>query len=176
MSDLTEELAQTLDFYPMGSFASKCAERLRSLQAEVDSLTKGIDENLWIEKWPIAKENAALRIRNEELRAEIEGLTAEMVTREAESMEWEDRLATLLKDTANALHGGPLANGLWSWHDLPVLAAAERALADKLAMELRVWHDPAPLSGSMPCPSCEALIEWKNARQTEFEAERNEGG
>lgn len=32
------------------------------------------------------------------------------------------RMATILNETANALHGGELENGLWSWHDL-----AERA-------------------------------------------------
>jgi hypothetical protein len=37
------------------------------------------------------------------------------------------RLAELLTGTANALHGGPLKNGSWSWHDLPVLA--EQAIA-----------------------------------------------
>jgi hypothetical protein len=33
-----------------------------------------------------------------------------------------DRLGTLLDATANALHGGPKENGLWSFHDLPDLA------------------------------------------------------
>jgi hypothetical protein len=34
------------------------------------------------------------------------------------------RLGAILKDTANALHGGPMKNGWWSWHDL-----ADRAKA-----------------------------------------------
>ena len=34
----------------------------------------------------------------------------------------ERRLSNLLNDTANALHGGPKENGLWSFHDLPDLA------------------------------------------------------
>jgi hypothetical protein len=33
-----------------------------------------------------------------------------------------DRLSDLLHATANALHGGPKENGLWSFHDLPELA------------------------------------------------------
>jgi hypothetical protein len=33
----------------------------------------------------------------------------------------------ILHRTANALHGGPLPDGLWSWHDLPELAAKPRA-------------------------------------------------
>ena len=34
-----------------------------------------------------------------------------------------ERLSDLLHATANALHGGPKENGLWSYHDLPELAA-----------------------------------------------------
>lgn len=30
-----------------------------------------------------------------------------------------NRMSDILHATANALHGGPLENGLWSWHDLP---------------------------------------------------------
>ena len=33
-----------------------------------------------------------------------------------------ERMAKILNETANVLHGGELENGLWSWHDL-----AERA-------------------------------------------------
>jgi hypothetical protein len=33
-----------------------------------------------------------------------------------------ERLSNLLNDIANALHGGPKENGLWSFHDLPDLA------------------------------------------------------
>jgi hypothetical protein len=33
-----------------------------------------------------------------------------------------ERLSNLLTATANALHGGPKENGLWSFHDLPELA------------------------------------------------------
>ena len=36
------------------------------------------------------------------------------------------RLSAILEATANALHGGPKENGLWSFHDLPELAAALR--------------------------------------------------
>lgn len=34
-----------------------------------------------------------------------------------------DRLGKLLHDTANVLHGGPMENGLWSYHDIPELTA-----------------------------------------------------
>jgi hypothetical protein len=33
-----------------------------------------------------------------------------------------ERLSAILDATANALHGGPMKNGLWSFHDLPELA------------------------------------------------------
>lgn len=39
------------------------------------------------------------------------------------------KMADLLTNTANALHGKPLENGLHSWHDLP-------ELAEKLLKEL----------------------------------------
>jgi uncharacterized protein YicC (UPF0701 family) len=40
----------------------------------------------------------------------------------AEDEALRDRLSDLLNDIANALHGGPKENGLWSFHDLPELA------------------------------------------------------
>jgi hypothetical protein len=41
------------------------------------------------------------------------------------------RLAQLLDETANALHGGPMENGMWSFHDLPELATkANKRIAD----------------------------------------------
>lgn len=39
-----------------------------------------------------------------------------------ENQQLRDRLSDLLNDIANALHGGPKENGLWSFHDLPELA------------------------------------------------------
>jgi regulator of protease activity HflC (stomatin/prohibitin superfamily) len=36
------------------------------------------------------------------------------------------RQGSILHNTANALHGGPNPNGLWSWHNLAELAAAAR--------------------------------------------------
>jgi hypothetical protein len=41
-----------------------------------------------------------------------------------------NRLSDLLEKTANALHGEPLENGYWSFHDLPELATKlkERSL------------------------------------------------
>ncbi len=43
-----------------------------------------------------------------------------------------ENLSKLLDATANALHGGRKENGLWSFHDLPELAAKAMAHIDKL--------------------------------------------
>ena len=46
-----------------------------------------------------------------------------------------DRMRDLLVRTANALHGGPMPNGSWSWHDLPELATALRESAHEEALK-----------------------------------------
>jgi len=59
-------------------------------------------------------------------------LSAQVVRlrREAdEADELRKRMSDILHRTANALHGGPLKDGYWSWHDLP-------AIADRLSREL----------------------------------------
>lgn len=43
-----------------------------------------------------------------------------------------ERLATILENTANALHGRPHKNGFWSWHDLAERATRLRAERDRL--------------------------------------------
>lgn len=68
--------------------------------------------------------------------AEVERLTVESEEWDADTERNVARMAGLLHDTANALHGGPLSGGMWSWHDLPAIATAERALADQLAVAL----------------------------------------
>jgi hypothetical protein len=47
------------------------------------------------------------------------------------------RLAQLLDETATALHGGPMENGMWSFHDLPELATALKKRCDDLEKALR---------------------------------------
>ncbi len=47
------------------------------------------------------------------------------------------RMAELLSGVANALHGGPLENGCWSWHDLPDLAKKLREENEHLDAMLR---------------------------------------
>ena len=69
---------------------------------------------LWTE--PI--EDAALYTAISKAADEIERLRAEV----DECDQLRERMADILHRTADALHGGPLENGLWSWHDLPELA------------------------------------------------------
>jgi hypothetical protein len=74
----------------------------------------------------------------EELVEICDARTAELVEARAELAESEAevrlimRQGDLLTRTANALHGGPLPNGLWSHHDLPELA---QQLQDALVEE-----------------------------------------
>ena len=135
MSDLINRLRHVAWLAEEGSevtdLALEAGDAIGRLRAEVERLTADIDEDLWIKKWPIAKENAALR-------AEVERLTAESEEWDADTERHVARMAGLLHDTANALHGGPLPGGMWSWHDLPNLASAERALADQLAEALQM--------------------------------------
>lgn len=62
-------------------------------------------------------------------------MRTEEETRDIESLNY--RLAALLSSTANALHGGKLQNGAWSWHDLPELATALRLERDRFKDALR---------------------------------------
>jgi hypothetical protein len=41
----------------------------------------------------------------------------------AESDALRDKMTVILRNTADALHGGPLDDGYWSWHDLAEIAA-----------------------------------------------------
>lgn len=52
------------------------------------------------------------------------------------------RMDDLLSRTAIALHGGPLENGLWSWHDLPELAAGLKAKTDREPRRALGWGSP----------------------------------
>jgi hypothetical protein len=60
--------------------------------------------------------------------ARIEAYEAE----EAEASVHAERQAELLHGIAVAIHGGPLENGLWSWHDLPELVQQTVAERDRL--------------------------------------------
>lgn len=50
----------------------------------------------------------------------------DLKTELAEEAALRDRMSQILRDTANALHGGPLGDGYWSWHDLADLATQLR--------------------------------------------------
>ena len=67
---------------------------------------------------PLEEEVLTLRGKNRQLKSELK-----------EEEELRGRMEKILHETANALHGGPLEHGSWSWHDLPELAA--QLLKDK---------------------------------------------
>lgn len=67
---------------------------------------------------PLEEEVLTLRGQLRTLKEEIQ-----------EDEELRERMAKILNETANALHGGPFKNGLWPWHDLAELAA--QLLQDK---------------------------------------------
>lgn len=72
------------------------------------------------------------------LRA-VAGLAADTIERlvedEGEAAMLLDRLSALLRAVADVLHGGPLAGGLWSWHDLPERAATAVGELEQLRVE-----------------------------------------
>lgn len=51
---------------------------------------------------------------------------AELEEEERDSERIRKRMNEILDATANALHGGRLRHGLWSWHDLAELAGGQR--------------------------------------------------
>ena len=70
------------------------------------------------------------------LRGRVRKLTSELANANQEIADQYNligRLSKRLEDVANVLHGGPMENGLWSFHDLPELA--EQLLKDKKYFE-----------------------------------------
>jgi hypothetical protein len=61
-----------------------------------------------------------------------------------------EQMREILNRTANALHGGPLEMGMWSWHDLPELAEALYKKANKGFHKASEFKSDAP-DGNIPC-------------------------
>ncbi len=99
----------------------------------------------------------------ETLSNQIEQLQAEL----DDDDNLRSQMTIILHRVAVALHGEPLENGLWSWHDLPERAAAERALADQMAGALRaVKHDrPTAHTDKVWSVVCDALDDYGKARR-----------
>jgi hypothetical protein len=55
-----------------------------------------------------------------------------------------EQMAATLSESALALHGGARKNGLWSWHDLPELARAQRQKLREAADYLRTLDCESP--------------------------------
>jgi hypothetical protein len=70
------------------------------------------------------------------LRGKVRALKQEL----KENQDLRERMTKILNETANALHGGPLKNGLWSWHDLAELAATQRRALETAAHALRSYE------------------------------------
>ncbi len=91
-----------------------------------------------------------------------------------------ERLAQKLNEIANALHGGPLEDGLWSFHDLP-------ELAEELVAHLRAYRDSSmvhahcaaydPIMGNYDtrCGTCKAVDFILNREGATSEGREDEG-
>lgn len=86
---------------------------------------------------------------------------AELEEEELDSDRIRTRMHVLLDATANALHGGRLKHGLWSWHDLPDLARAQRQKLSEAADYLRTL-DSESANGRKLGAEIDALL---NARK-----------
>lgn len=67
------------------------------------------------------------------------------------------RMRDLLHATANALHGGSRPNGLWSWHDLPLIAQklwvdANGAIQQRTVTAKEFYEPPARDTCLPDCP------------------------
>lgn len=69
---------------------------------------------------------------------------AELEEEERDSERIRKRMNEILDATANALHGGRLRHGLWSWHDLAELAQAQRQKLSEAADYLRTLNCDFP--------------------------------
>lgn len=175
---MSEDIAQRLRCLPVDCDGTchTCAaadeiERLRRWKTDATYVL-----DAWQEAWESAGISGSLgATKSEAMLDEITRLRAEVTQLTAESEEWDAdterhvaRMAGLLHDTANALHGGPLAGGMWSWHDLPDLASAERALADQLAKGLRGEQELLSEEGvGLISQSSAALAAYEAARRGE---------
>jgi len=86
------------------------------------------------------------------------------------------RLSDILDRTANALHGGPMDKGLWSFHDLPELAYNAMQENDKLRALLAQGQGDCiycnlPAVDIAKCasgfPGCGRMDDIMNAQETE---------
>jgi hypothetical protein len=67
---------------------------------------------------------------------------ADIKVEEAHAYELVQRQGDILRDVANALHGGPLEDGLWSHHDLGTIAQAFRLALDAIyALGKESWAE-----------------------------------
>ena len=108
MSDLINRLRHVAWLAEEGSevtdLALEAGDAIGRLRAEVERLTADIDEDLWIKKWPIAKENAALRAEVERLTDEMSTMHRSVVHQCCEDVQAERALADQLAEELRANH------------------------------------------------------------------------
>jgi len=147
-SDIVERLReahQTVPIPAIASLYSNAADEVEWLRAEVERLR--VQNRFLGEQGAIAHANWKAQCAEvDRLRhvLDIKECKVETLSNQIEQLQAElddddnlrSQMTIILHSVAVALHGEPLENGLWSWHDLPERAAAERALADQLAEAL----------------------------------------
>ncbi len=141
----------------VGKASQSIVERAGGIEPSLPALQTAFADDLsWRERYEaMAKEKDA---RIKELEDEME-----------DSDKLRDRLSEILTETANALHGGPLKNGSWSFHDL-----AERAhqLQEQKAvspLKMYIWR------GSRDYLVVAHAISLANARTLALEEANGEG-
>jgi len=86
------------------------------------------------------REDAARNVLDETAAIHVRASDTEL--KDAESLN--QRLSNILDRTANALHGGPMDKGLWSFHDLPDLATALRSKLELAKTKVQAVLDNIP--------------------------------
>jgi hypothetical protein len=99
------------------------------------------------------------RCRDKRLAA-LDARLAQLEQEVTEDDQLRESLSDILKATANALHGGRLKNGSWSWHDLMTLAHGQRTALKAAAHALRSYQygNDSPALAKECADHCEKLL------------------
>ncbi len=62
----------------------------------------------------------------------------EVLQERSDEEDLREKMSKILDDTANALHGGRMENGLWSWHDLAELTEDLRNRLDTAEAKIKI--------------------------------------
>ena len=150
-----QETMPTMYFGPNAEFVVTDSGELRQADLYNEALRKRITEM----ESQLTTLREGCEMAAEIARADAAKL-AELEEGIAESDDLRERLAKILSDTANALHGGPLPNGFWSWHDLAELATSQRKALAAAMQALRSYQfgNGAKDLAKETADHCEALL------------------